>query len=237
MLRSISKLVSLSVLITIGLIGIVYYRDHTEEARHVAELQSENFQLQMVVERLTGERRVAELLVTDQRTVNGVVNTTLLFQEYARNGAMLPPKSFTIIGNEAHLNAMVIKFDHDFVKQDDPLRGHSIALFTRIYGNHQSPDSGPSIDTPGQIPGFYQGVDPQVGSFELDLWKNFWRLADDANYRREKGVRVPSGEGPWWPCVPEKLYTVTLESDGGLNVTSEPVKGIYLEALRKKTAG
>jgi hypothetical protein len=191
-----------------------------------------------VVERLTDERRVAKLLVTDQGTVNGVTHTTLVFDEFARDGHQtLPPKYFTIIGNEAHLDAMVIKFDHDFVKQNDPLRGHSIALFTRIYGNHQSPDSGPVIDAPGHIPAIYQGTDPRVSAFETELWAKFWHLADDPQYRHDMGVRVPNGEGPWWPCAPGKVYTVTLDADGGLNVTSEPMEGIYKDALLKKSGG
>ena len=108
--------------------------------------------------------------------VNGIPQTTLLFVEYSRNKTTLPPKSFTIQGNQVHLDAMVIKFDRDFVKQNDPLRGHSIALFTKLFGNHQSPDNGSTIDTPGQIPNYYQGIDPRVSQFESDLWKNFWQL-------------------------------------------------------------
>ncbi len=235
--RAVAKVISLAVLVALGVAGIVYYRDHNSQEHRVSELQNENRQLQQVVSRLTDQRRVAELLVTDQKPINGVMHTTLIFEEYARNGDALPPKYLTILGDEAHLDAMVIKFDHDFIKQNDPLRGHSLALFTRIYGNKQSPDSGPVIDVPGQIPDYYQGLDPQVGQYELDLWKNFWHLADDPEYRRQKGVRVPQGEGPWWPCVPDKLYTITLEADGGLNVTSEPLKSIYRFALQKKIAG
>jgi hypothetical protein len=237
MFKALAKIFSLAVLVGAGMFGILYYRDHTDEARHVAELQSENRQLEMVVDRLTDESRVADLLVTDQTTINGIVHTTLLFEEYGRDGHPLAPKSFTILGSEAHLDAMVIKFDRDFVKKNDPLRGHSLALFTRIYGNQQTPDSGPLIDTPGHIPEIYQGTNPKVTQFEMELWQKFWHLADDPKYRQEMGVRVPDGEGPWWPCSPEKLYTVTLEADGGLNVTSEPVKSIYREALREKTAG
>ena len=107
-------------------------------------------------------------------------------------------------------------------------------MFTRIYGNHQSPDDGQTIDIPGQIPVYYQGTDPRVSSFETDLWKNFWKLADDEKYRNTMGVRVVNGEGPWWPCEANKLYTITIESAGGLNVTFEPVKPIYQEALRQK---
>jgi hypothetical protein len=235
MFRAISKLVSLATVLTIGIVVILLYREHSAVERKQAELSNENEQLRQVVDRLTDERRVAEMLMTDQKLVNGIPQITLLFVEYARNHTTLSPKRFVIQGNQVHLDAMVIKFEHDFVKENDPLRGHSLALFTRIYGNHQSPDQGTTIDTPGQIPGYYQGTDPRVGNFELSLWNDFWKLAKDPAYSHEKGVRISEGEGLWWPCDPDQLYTITIESDGGLNVTSEPVKGIYREALKEKS--
>ena len=234
MLRAITKLLSLATVLTIGLIGISLYREHTAADRHEAALESENAQLNRVVERLTDEQRIAEMLVTGQKTVNGIPQTTLLFVEYARDHSTLPPRIFTIKCNQVHLDAMVIKFQHDFVKQGDHLRGHSIALFTRLYGNHQSPDDGSMIDIAGQVPGYYQGTDSQVSDYEVGLWKDFWKLAKDPVYRDKMGVRVSNGQGLWWPCEADLLYTITIESDGGLNVTCEPVKGIYREALRQK---
>lgn len=235
MLQAITKLLSLAMVLTIGLIAILFYREHTAAERKEAATESENVQLKLVVDRLTDERRVAEMLVTGRKMVNGVPQTTLLFVEYSRNGTTLPPKTFTILGDQVHLDAMVIKFDHDFVKKNDPLRGHSIALFTRVFGNLQTPDQGSMIDTPDKIPDYYLGTDPRVGAFETDLWNNFWKLASDKAYRQKMGVRVSDGEGKWWPCESDRLYTITIESAGGLNVTSEPVKGIYQEALRQKT--
>ena len=132
MFRAISKLLSLTTIVTIGILGILWYRHSTAIDRQTAELMTENQQLHDVVTRLTDEHRVAEMLMTDQKIVNGIPQTTLLFVEYARNKSTLPPKIFTIQGNQVHLDAMVIKFDRDFVKQNDPLRGHSIALFTKF---------------------------------------------------------------------------------------------------------
>jgi hypothetical protein len=237
MFRALTKLLSLTTVVVFGVLAVLLYRDHTAEQRHTAELEDQNQQLHRVVERLTGESRVAEMLVTDKKEVGGVPTTTLLFVEYSRNHDALPPRIFTIRGNEVHLDAMVIKFDRDFVERNDPLRGHSIALFTRIYGNRQSPDEGSTIDTPGQIPGYYQDIDQHVTKFETDLWTNFWKLAGDEAYRKQMGVRVCNGEGPWWPCETDKLYTISIESSGGLNVTYEPVKPIYREALKRKDAG
>ena len=235
MLRALTKLLSLATVLIIGLVSIAVYRHHTQADRDRLALENENEQLKLVVDRLTDERRVVEMLVTDQKVVNGIPQTTLLFVEYARNHMALAPKTFTICGNQVHLDAMVIKFQRDFVKKNDPLRGHSIALFTRMFGNLQAPDQGTLIDSDNQIPEYYQGTDPRISEFEQQLWKDFWKLTRDSSYREQMGVRVSNGQGLWWPCDPDLLYTVTLEADGGLNVTSEPVKGIYREALRQKT--
>ena len=157
--------------------------------------------------------------------------------EYTRDGSALPAKSFTIDGNIAHVDAMVIKFDHDFVAQNDPLRGHSIALFRRLYSESMTPANGFPIDEPGKIPDIYRGsADPakQV-AFEKELWQNFWRLAEDKPYRESKGVRVADGQSLWGPFLPDRLYTITLDANGGLNRTSEPLRGIYREALKPST--
>jgi hypothetical protein len=89
------------------------------------------------------------------------------------------------------------------------------------------------IDTPGKVPDIYKGSDPRAADFEQQLWADFWRLYDDESYRQQKGVRTLSGQGVWGPFEPDKLYTISLESDGGLNITSSPQKGIYREALHQ----
>src|SRR5689334_13978992 len=101
MVRTLAKIVFLAILVVAGSVGIVYYRDHFSADRKIAALEQEKRQLQQVVQRLTDERRVADVLVTDQKTVDGVQQTTLLLVEYARDGSTLPPKSFTIEGNQA----------------------------------------------------------------------------------------------------------------------------------------
>jgi hypothetical protein len=214
---------------------MLHRRDTT--VAQLNEANQRNEQLKQVVQRLEAERRVADVIVTDQKTVDGVLKTTLLFVEYARDGSTLPARRFTIDGNIAHVDAMVVKFDRDFVQKDDPLRGHSIALFTRLYGENQPPEKAFRIDSPEQIPDVYRGADPYVSDLERELWQNFWKLAEDDAYRQTRGVRVAQGEGVWVPFQPDRLYTLTLDSDGGLNITSAPLKGIYREALKHGTNG
>ena len=235
MLRTTLKLVFLFVLVVGGTAGLYQYELRTGAKARIDELQRRTEELTQIVERIRAERRVADIIVTEQKeTAPGVVHTTLLFVEYAKDGSPLPAKRFTIEGKQAHVDAMVVKFDGQYVADRDPLRGQSIALFTRLFGDKQTPEQAHRIDDPAQIPAVYRGVDPQVGEFEQELWRDFWKLADDESYRKSMGVRVAQGEGLWRPFEPGKLYTITLDNGGGLNISSEPLKGIYSEALKRK---
>ena len=250
MLRSLvvnlAKFTLLAGVVIGGSAGVYSYQHHQSTAFRIEMLEQEREkleiqkqQLQTVVQRLSDEKRVAEILVRDQKKLDGRLTTTLLFVEYAKDGSALPSKTFTIDGNTAHIDAMVIKFDRDFIAKNDPLRGHSIALFHRLFGDTQTPDDGFPIDAPGKIPDIYRGTGEstaKLAAFELDLWQNFWRLAEDKEYRAAKGIRVANGQGIWGPFSPDKLYTLTLDADGGLNLTSEPLKGIYREAMKQNVS-
>ena len=235
MLRSLGKMFGLTFLLLATTVGVVYYQHATSTERKVHKLEDEKRELEQVVSRLSSDRRVADVLVSRQeKNADGVLETTLLFVEYDKSGQPLPAKSFTIEGDTAHIDAMVIKFEHDYVAKNDPLRGHSIALFTKIYSDRQPPVQAAMIDTPGKIPDVYRGASAQVSAFEIDLWKDFWKLYEDEGYRQSKGIRALGGHGVWGPFKPDRLYTLTIENDGGLNMTSEPLKGIYREALRQR---
>lgn len=236
MLRTVSKLVVLTALVVGGAGVLLVYHDRGGDRHLRREAERKNEQLKQVIQRLSAERRMADVVVTEQRAVNGTMTTTLLFVEYGRDGSTLPARRFTINGDVAYVDAMVIKFDGKFVQDNDPLRGRSIALFTRLYAENQPPEKGFRIDEPNQIPDVYRGGDPYVMDFERELWANFWKLADDEGYRKEMGVRVAQGEAVWTRFQPDRLYTLTLESNGGLNITSAPLKGIYREALKRDGA-
>jgi type II secretory pathway pseudopilin PulG len=236
MLRGALKNLVLLGLFAAAAVGIYTYQTHNSVQAQLRREQERTAELRQIVQRLEAERRVADVIVTDQRTIDGTLRTSILFVEYARDGTSLPPRRFTVEGKTVHLDAMVIKFDGKFVEQNDPLRGHSIALFTRLYGDTQRPADGFAVDEPGQVPGIYQTRDPQLSQFEKELWQNFWRLADDPAYRATMGVRTAQGEGVWRPFEPDRLYTITLESNGGLNIRSEPLRGIYSEALKLRSS-
>src|SRR5687768_15216304 len=155
MLRSLARIIGLSCMIVAGSVALYVYQDRFSARHQIARLQEEKQVLQEVVQRLSDEKRVADVLVTDQQVVNGVPRTTLLFVEYDKSGQPLPAKSFEVVGKQAHVDALVIKFDRHFVGEGDPLRGHSIALFQKLYGDHENPADAKRIDEPGKIPDIY----------------------------------------------------------------------------------
>jgi hypothetical protein len=236
MYRRLAQLSSIGLFIAIAALGTYLYQVHTSADRKLAEVEQRNVELHQIVQRLQTERRVGDLIVTGQQTgADGFVHTTLLFVEYGRDGSALPGRSFTIIGDTGHIDALVVKFDGKFVEQNDPFRGHSIALFKSIYGDREAPANAQPIDTPGHIPAVYRESDRSVSRFEQSRWSDFWKLADDPAYRAQMGVRVAEGEGVWCPFHPNRLYTLTLESNGGLNITSDPLKGIYRDLMQHST--
>ena len=238
MLRTTVKLAVLALMVIAGAVGLYTYEKRNSVQVQLDQERRKTQQLTEIVAHLQASDRVADVIVTDQRENpgGGPVQTTLLFVEYAKDGSPLPGKRFTIEGKMAHIDAMVVNFEGRYVESRDPLRGRSIALFTRLFGDKQTPEQAHRIDDPEQIPTIYRGADPRVSEFERDLWRDFWQLADDATYRKRMGVRTVQGDGVWRPFAPGMLYTIKLQNDGGLFIDSEPLKGIYSEAL-KRSAG
>ncbi len=231
MVRLLAKLVGLSLLLISGVIAVRYYIEHNSTAQQVRQLQEQKLKLEQIVQRLSSERRAAEVLVTEQKMVDGQLQTTLLWVEYANDQTPLPARTFSFVGDTAHVDALVIQFEKPFLMNEDTLRGQSIALFTRLFGEHQTPADGYPIDAPGKIPDIYRGGDPRLSEFEKNLWADFWRLTTDKDYAQRHGVRVAYGQSVWTRFVPKRLYTLRIEADGGVNITSDPLRGIYSEAL------
>jgi hypothetical protein len=239
MLRATYRLLVLSILVAAGSTGYWYYHNPHSPAVQIARLEEEKKELQQIVQRLTDERRVAEMIVTDQRQTPQGLETTLLFVEQARDGSPLPARSFTVKGDEVWIGGLSIRFEEGWLEKNDLLRGHGILLFTKIFGQNQTPADGTTIDEPGKIPDIYRG-DPKevarVSDFEKELWGNFWRLVDDKNYRAEKGVEVAGGKAVYFRAVPDRLFRITVDARGNPTVDWEAIKPIYREALKGRGA-
>jgi hypothetical protein len=103
------------------------------------------------------------------------------------------------------------------VARGDALRGRSLALFRRVYGDNQAPEDGYWLNTPGDVPDVYR-LSEQPSAFEQQLWEDFWSYATDPELAGSAGVRVAQGEAVYAPMAAGEEWTLTLDADGGLNL-------------------
>ncbi len=190
--------------------------------QEVAELQEDLAQREFQLDMLRARSRVAQLEVLEQYpdpSSRSGLRTRFHFVEIDREGRSLGKgQEFTIDGALVYLDAQVIKFDDHFVESQDLLRGSSLLLFRRIFGEYQNPADGFVIDTVGERPLAYA---PESGAnaFQDELWANFWEYANDPAVSRQSGVRAMHGEAPYIKLVENKRYSVELRHAGGLSIS------------------
>jgi hypothetical protein len=194
-----------------------------EQERQIAELKQEIERLQLALRLLKVDHRLARLSVLEQKAAPdrpGGVQTRIAFQELDAEGEPLgPSQEFTLDGKLAYVDALVIKFDDRYVEQGDTLRGTSLCLFRRLFGEYQTPSQGFPLDTPGQRPLPYgDGEDP---GFESRLWARFWDYAHDPEAVAAAGVRALHGEAPYMELRDGRSYRIELRASGGLAIAPE----------------
>lgn len=238
MFRIAGRMIFLCALTALAILGWRLYLQYAGHDLQMQALQQRADALQRVIDRLNVSRRVARVVVLNQAADSaGQLHTTLLWMENDAAGNAVGPKQFTIVGDEAHFEAELIQFDRGFIEAGDALRGHSIALFTVVYGSHQAPADGFPIDAPGEVPAAYRDDSLGETALEKTLWQSFWRLYDDADYRRQMGVRLAEGVGAWGKVSPGQVYTISVEANGGMDLSHEPADPLYVEALRRGAGG
>jgi hypothetical protein len=179
-------------------------------------------ELEAALALLKVDHRVARIEVLEQ---GGEPPTTRLrFTELEPDGAPLgPAREATIDGNVVYVDALVLKFEDDYVERGDALRGTSLCLFRRLFGERQKPEDGVALDSPGQLPAAYSPGDApgEAGAYYADLWARFWDYANDPKLAREQGVRAAHGEAPFIELRPGKTYRLELRASGGLTIAAE----------------
>ncbi|HTL47374.1 MAG TPA: hypothetical protein VL688_04860 [Verrucomicrobiae bacterium] len=189
--------------------------------------------LSKIVERLSADSRIAEVLVTKSEydELAQKVETTIKFLEYDAAGNPLPAKYFTFRGNVIQFQSLVVRFEDKWVKKGDKLRGRSAYLFLKAFVLNGPETQEFEITPAREIPAGYKV--PQVNSeFENKLWENFWDYALNPNARKAEGIKNVQIEAPGSIFVPGTIYTLRIEHDGGIRIDSQPlpeiVKGEHL---------
>ncbi len=149
------------------------------------------------------------------------VRTTVRFTELDADGKPLAAgRELTIEGKTIYVESLVIQFEDRYVEQGDALRGTSLCLFRRLFGENQKPSEGVALDKAGQLPLVYGG-DTTPDPVHRALWQRFWDYANDPALARELGVRALQGEAPFIEARVGKTYRLELRAAGGLVIQAE----------------
>ncbi len=180
---------------------------------------SESKVLKQVVSRLQAESRIAEVLVTKIKydEESGNIFTTIKFLEYDVNQKPLNPKYFTFPGNIIQFQSLVIRFDDNYIKVNDKLKGKSIFLFWKVFMLDGANTLEYEISKINQIPEGYK-IEGANNYFEKKLWENFWKYALNPKTAKIQGIKNVQIEAPGTMFVPGMLYRLKIEHDGGIRI-------------------
>lgn len=195
-----------------------------ELAEEVALLGQEVRILEASLLLLKVDHRLAHVEVLEQSPADTdpkLVRTLVRFTEVDAQGAPIAPSlEAEIEGKILYVETLVIKFGDEFVEGGDSLRGSSVCLFRRLFGEDQSPTEGVAIDTAGTRPAIYGG-DTLPDPLYQELWSSFWDYANDPELARARGVRAIHGEAPFIELRPGRSYRIELRASDGLTILAE----------------
>jgi hypothetical protein len=216
--------VSLVLVIGIIAIGIYLLEELYLGPRRMQRQMVEN--LKEIVTQLTRDIRIAEVAVLSQDPEH--TTTTFRFAEINEQGEKIgEPKVYTISGDVAYFDTLVIKFVDTYDPAGDLpldkqalntyLQNKAIIFFRRVFSEKQKPEDGFPLDSPGKIPDIYN-TDLGKNSFQNQLWKEFWELATDPKLARERGVRAAHGQAVYTKLQKDKYYILERRLTGDLSI-------------------
>jgi hypothetical protein len=219
----LGTVVGVTVLAAAAGVGGWVYWNATEKDRVIAEQKRVIAALEQKLDRSWASELVADLKIDGVRgAANGLPpEIAFTFIQYA-NGSETPvfKQQMTVTGEEIYIDALVVKFERKFVEAGDGLRGKSLLMFRRAFGDHEKPiDGAPLYRQVGEapIPETLQ-VDSTPSEFERQIWERFWQLASDPEAARVQGIAVIQGEAPHIKPVQGQVYKLTLRAAGGLDI-------------------
>ena len=226
--RLVKSLLAIAIVVAIAgvsFLGYQWYRKEGEKDRTIEEQKRIIAALEQKLDRAWAEELVADMRVNSLgKSDKGEPEMHLTFAQYAP-GTEKPvmQKTMTIPGEEFYVDAFVAKFERKLVEEGDGLRGKSLLVFRRVFGDRQKPIDGvplyrKSNEVDLVVPEQFQ-VDAKPSPFETQLWSKFWTYANDPKAAGEAGVRVAQGEAPHVKAVSGQVYKIVLRASGGLEIT------------------
>lgn len=197
--------------------------------QHLARTQEEltaaeelNDRLETSMKLLKIDRRLANVTVNKKGTdPDGDPYMEVSFTEVDEDDNPIGVrKDYTIQGEKLYVDGWVVSFEDEYVEEADELRGASMFVFKSIYGDGEKPRDGAKLDvdtTENGIPGIY--ADSKKREFEQQIWKDFWRVSNDANLQRDLGIRAAYGCAPYVLGEEGKTYRVQIRNSGAMSLS------------------
>lgn len=219
---------TLRILVLVAAVGgaaaMMVWKAHVDEERRLrdaiakveAEMAREIAAREAMIERLGRERRRAIVEILAQRELAGGLATDVRFIELDEAGRELGRREYSIPGDVLFIDGWTARFPSASVAEGDPLRGSTIVLLRRLYSDRMNPADGHPIDTPGGIPDGYAAG--ERSRFEQSIWRNFWRLASNADAAAAAGLRVAQGEAVYKRVRAGEAYELRVEAAGGMTL-------------------
>ena len=200
---------------------------------NLTEKSAQVDRLEVAMKLLKVRHRLARLRVLDQHEVASLnpvtpkagtetaaspINllTTIEFAEVNEQGDTIgEAKKFEIVGDMVYVDYLHVTFDDKFVEQADLDRSTSLALFQRIFGEHQEAAEGFQLDKVGTRPTAY-GRGTEMSEFEKKIWNDFWLIANDPKRAQELGIKAANGQAIAIRMQKGKTYEIDLRSTGDM---------------------
>jgi hypothetical protein len=208
--------------------------DKAKLTTDLAEKSAQLERLEVAMKLLKVRHRLARLKVIDQHEIaspNPVpptsepnanlsrsnVTTKIEFSEVNEQGEPIgPTKEFDIVGDMVYVDYLRVTFDDKYIEQSDLDRSTALALFQRIFGEHQEPAKGFQLDAVGTRPTAYsRGT--AMSDFEKKIWDDFWLIANDPQKAAELGIHGAHGDAVSIRVRPGKTYEIDLRSTGEIS--------------------
>ncbi len=214
-MRRASAARAVNLLLLLGIVAAlsVWFVSARHESREIRRLRG------ALAAKMT-DRRIAEVTVLGQETdAGGRTVTRLAFREIADDGGPeAPPRLITALGKQVYVEGLVLTFSENGPDPGDPLRGRSLILFRRVFGEDEAPVSGASLcDLGDSVPAPYRVTTP-VSDLELGLWAGFWAMATDPVEASRHGVRRARAIAPSTLMVPDRTYRIVAARDGRIDI-------------------
>jgi len=195
------------------------------------EFLTENKELKAALTRLTDENLIGYAKVVRQEENDGKLMTTLVFYQTSRENpdARVMEGEFTIEGDVAHFDALVVKFDDQMVLDN---KARSIYLWRRIYSDYMPPSEGYPLAKEGEEPARY---DDMLGEqtfwdkillkkdYSQQFWASIWELANDTEKLKDFGITAVYGNAVYTKLEPGQVYQFKINDSG--QIYPEAVKG------------